>query len=268
MLGDTPMCSYVYFLTAFLSSYMPWDHRHCSRQQHYIMEPLGTNYCWRLLCSKYLAMKTRHSKPHFPHRYVSIYFYIFYDFYVLHEMGQISTPLYTHVQRTISKQPMLVNSNGPWELGQKKALLLWSRILTVCNNRPMLYCYQQSLRCSITTLGAVARMSCQKPRLLSERFWKQECWGISKAIGECQFWTHLLQSICLIRSMEPYSVPFPKSKPTDPVSLPSFPSISWKTQFMFLLLPLSFLHQEFSLSGEGLRSAPIIPGKDNSSTTK
>lgn len=268
MLGNTPMCSYVYFLTAFLSSYMLWDHRHCSRQQRYIMEPLRTNYCWRLLCSKYLAMKTRHSKPHFPHRYVSIYFYIFYDFLCFTwDWPNFHTTVHActenHQQTThVSKQQWAMRT------GAETTLLLWSRILTVCNNRPMLYCYQQSLGCSGTTLGAVARMSCQKPRLLSERFWKQECWGISKAIRECQFWTCLLRSIWLIRSMEPYSVPFPKSKPTYPVSLPSLHSVSWKTQFMFLLLPLNFLHQEFSLSGEWLRSAPIIPGKDNSSTTK
>lgn len=169
MVGDTPMCSYVYFLTAFLSSYMPWDHRHCSRQQHYIMEPLETNYCWRLLCSKYLAMKTRQSKPHFPHRYVSIYFYIFYDFLCFTwDWPNFHTTVHSctenHQQAThVSKQQWAMRTGA-----EKKTLLLWSRILTVCNNRPMLYCYQQSLRCSITTLGAVARMSCQKPRLLSE----------------------------------------------------------------------------------------------------
>lgn len=225
------------------------------------------------MAEDYCALNTRRWKQDIVnlifHTGMFLYIFIFsMIFYVLYKTGQISTPLYTHIQRIISRQPMLVNSNGH-ENGSRNNTSTVIKNMDTMYNRPML-----------ALLSTIPRMQCHH---FGNSSWDvisqaQVITGKVLRAGILRHFLKLLVSASFgpaSSAASAWSDPWkhiqshsPSQSPQTHSVAPFPPSVSWKIRIMSLLLPLNYMHQEFSLSGEWLRSAPIIPGKDNSSTTK
>lgn len=180
MLGDTPMCSYVYFLTA-LHIYLvtclgitgtAGVNNTVSQNswKQSFAEDYHSLYIWRWKQDRLSNPPTSLHPTHtHMHKHTQVGFYI-------RKTGQIPTPLDTCVQRIISKQLMLAR--------KKHRVYCHPEYWESVTERPIL-----------EPLSTIAGMAYYWHRLLSQKFWKQDFETFLKS----QFWAYLPYSVYQIR---------------------------------------------------------------------